>query len=481
MGRHFQHSRRARAARLLVVCLFVLPPLAPTLAQPQGAPDPKLEKAVAALRHIVPGKLSEEQREAKSKEIDEAWVVIQAAGPKGLDRLKQELRQLDERKEGDDFFKLNASAFLWNVGKFDEAARIGEIWSTTPLTASYNYAFYTAMDAARTQDERALPMLRAILGDKDGRTFFSAHAMEVRFPLTHEFIWGAFGPKGLPVLAQVLETSKNPTELSSAMRLLSHAQHMGSLPRVRELAAGGAGDVKLSAVAALGVFGHPQDYEFLLSGLRSGSPEEVLLHAFALYEFEDLRAVPHLIPLLKSPNELVRMETVSALRHLLTPDSLAALRAHSEATGNAREKERIKRALELIFERGKTTWEDYQRKSPEEKRAFVEAYRLRFEDGHNLEAGEKPWSRAEFLASAARWKEKGRLEDAAGEGVRARHILSAATIADIPLLLEVKSKLYLRLSDECLYEVRRVDEVLKRLGRSRYRRTPGITEKAEAK
>lgn len=463
------------AAALLLLAL-----LAPAAAQEHAA-DPKLEKAVASLRGIAPETLNDAQREAKAEEIEGAWAALSAAGPAGRARLKRELRQLAKRKERDDFFKLNASALLWQLGRLEEAPAIAELWDTTPLTVSYNYAFYTAMEAARTQDERALPMLLAFLRDKDGVTFFPRHAMEVRFPLTHEFVWGAFGPKGLPALARVLETSQHPTELNSAMRLLGRAQHLDSLPRVRRLAAEAPREVRLSAVGALGLFGHPQDYEFLLSGLRSGDPEQALLHAFALYEFGDLRAVPHLIPLLKSDHELVRMEAISALRHLTTPESVEALRDFSEATKDAREKQRVKRILDLLSERMKTTWRDYALKSPEAKRALVAAYRRDFEEGHRLGEGERPLSRAEFLAAGARWKEKGRLEKADGGKVEAGHILSAATVADIPLLLEVKSRLYLRLSDECLYETRRIDEAVKHLGRGRYRKQPGITERAEAK
>jgi HEAT repeat protein len=475
-----RHSRPdSRAARAAVLFLF-LSLLIPTPGRAQVAPDPKLEQAVASLRNIVPDKLSDAQQEAKSKEIEEAWAVIRAAGQKGLARLKGELRRIGERKESDDFFKLNASALLWEIGKFDEAAEIAEIWSTTPLSVSYNYAFYTAIEAAREQDERALPMLRAILRDKEGRTFFARHAMEVPFPLTHEFVWGAFGPKGLPALARVLETSRDTTELTSAMRLLAHAQYLESLPRIRQIASSGAREVKFSAVGALGIFGHPQDYEFLLAGVKSSDPEEALLHAFALYEFEDLRAVPHLTPLLKSPNQLVRMEAISALRHLTTPDSLAALREHSETTKSAEEKQRVERIFEQFSERTKTNWQEFRRKSPEGQKAFVTEYRQKFEDEHRLEEGEKPWPRGEFLAMAARWKERGRLEKEGGE-VGVRHILSAATAGDIPLLLEVKSRLYLRLSDECLYETRRIDEAVKLLGRGRYRKTPGTTERAEAK
>ena len=54
-------------------------------------------------------------------------------------------------------------------------------------------------------------------------------------------------------------------------------------------------------------------------------------------------------------------------------------------------------------------------------------------------------------------------------------------IHDIDLLLEAKASFYGRLSDECLYDVRRIDNVVKRLRRSRYRKESGITERATEK
>ncbi|MEW6420073.1 MAG: DUF3857 domain-containing protein [Nitrospirota bacterium] len=54
-------------------------------------------------------------------------------------------------------------------------------------------------------------------------------------PLTHEFIWGVFGPKGVPVVAEILETSNDPVETFSAVHLLTDAQYMKALPTIRKL------------------------------------------------------------------------------------------------------------------------------------------------------------------------------------------------------------------------------------------------------
>jgi hypothetical protein len=57
--------------------------------------------------------------------------------------------------------------------------------------------------------------------------------------------------------------------------------------------------------------------------------------------------------------------------------------------------------------------------------------------------------------------------------------LAASTPADIDLWLEVKAKVCLRVSDECLPEMQTIDELVLRLGRSRYRKVVGLCDKVE--
>lgn len=440
--------------------------------QAQTSSDTRLEQAIATLRHVKRDNLSEAEQEKKAQEIDGAWAVIKAAGQTGVSRLKEEVRRVDSSNERDDYFKLNASALLWLIGQLDEAESIAAIWNSTPLDAQYNYVFYTAFEAATTQDLRALPMLKAVLRDKKGKVYFERHAMEVKWPLTHEFIWGAFGSKGLPALNEILKTSKDVVEQASATLLLAHAQYLPALPRIRELAATGEGEARLVAIQFLGVYGHPQDYEFLISGLSSKDSEVVWRHVYALYEYGDLRAVPLLIPLLETKDVRLKMETMAALTNLLTPASLEALQKHSQ-TAQGRQ---IKEALdEWLHKDAKINWPDYLKMSAEQREKFVTSLRNKREDSkYKLQPGEKGYSQAEFLRAAAEWKRKHRMEETS-----VSEILSGATAADIELLLDVKATFYTRLSDEAMYEVERIDEAVKYLGRSRYRKVPGITDRVE--
>jgi len=341
--------------------------------------------------------------------------------------------------------------------------------------------FYTAFQAAMQQDPRALSMLKTVLANDEFQIYVGLHAMRVTWPLTMDFIWGAYGPKGLAELQKIIYSADHDVATRSALRLLSKSQYLPAYERTKVLATTRSGPVKYAAVQALGLFGHPDDFEFLLSGLRSKDPAEVWAHLFALYEFEDLRAVPEIIPFLNSPDQAIRWEALSVLRHLMTPDSLAALRKHATSAASQEERERVERVVTLFFERMKLQPRGYDRMSTTEKERLTASYRQLYEDEDQLQKGERPMTRAAFRAAALRWKEKSRLESADGDSVQVREILSVATADDIELLLDVRAKVYRRLSDECLYEIQRIDEAVKFLGRTRYRTIPASTSKAELK
>jgi HEAT repeat protein len=385
-------------------------------------------------------------------------------------RLKKEIEEVDKSGEKDYFFKLNAAAFLWNVGKFDEVDAIVSLWNSAPLTFHYQYVFHTAFAAAATQDPRVLPLLKIILRDDQG--IAQTSHMPVGWPNSHEFIWGAYGPQGLPVLMEILKTSKDPVELMSVTHLLFEAQYLEALPFIRNLVRNDNAELRVWAILGLGHFGHLQDYVFLISGLQSGNEDDISAHIMALNSYGDLRAVPHLIPFLKSDNPSLRTTAIGALNVLLTPASLQALRDHEGQAKDTREAQTCKRVVETVLKNMNLTWADYQRKGPEEKEKLIEELRAR---KLSFQADERRLSREIFLKAASLWKDHHRLPS----WLQAKHLMTAATVEDINLLLEVKGAVLLRLSDECLYETRSIDEAVQYVGRSRHRKDPGITKKVE--
>lgn len=448
------------------------------LALSSTAQTSSVEKAISFLRQIDPDKVKATDEEMVVKQIEAAWDTIHKAGPTGEARLKQELGQPGQS----DYFKLNGAALLWDLSGLDEADTIASIWSSTRLEVQSNYVFYPAFEAAQKQDSRALPMLVAVLGNDKFSIYVAPHAMDVKWPLTIQFIWGAFGPKGLPVLLNVLKNSHSSIEIQSATILLTDAQYLDALPVIRDLAHARDADSRRTAITALGFFGHPQDYDFLIAGLQSTDREDVFRYAIALYEYEDLRAVPHLIPLLEAPDQRMRHEAFAGLSHLLTSQSVDALVKYAQRA-RGEEKAEVNEYLESELKEYGVTLSNYLQKSGQEKAEAIDSVRRQREANRFLlHRGEKDFTHAEFVNAAEAWKKSHHMRMSSGDmPVGVQRILTAATVNDLELLLEVKAAVFARLSDEGLGEAQRIDTVIKRLGRSRYRKDAGITEKAEAR
>lgn len=456
---------------LSLLAIFLLPlSSAPFLnANAQSSLD-AVEKAFAYLRQIDPAKVTAAQEEKVTIEIEAAWDTIRKAGATGRTRLKQAITQPGQS----DYFKLNGAALLWRIGGLDEAETIASVWHSTRLEVHSNYVFYPAFEAAMKQDQKALPMLLEVLGNNMFKVYVVLHAMNVDWPLNMHFIWGVYGPKGLPVLFDVLKKSQDPVEMQSAIFLFAKNPYLDALPRIRELAQHGDVEIRRAAVYALGFFGHPQDYDLLIAGLQSPDAEDRFYYAMALYEYEDLRAVPHLIPLLNDRDRKVRREAFANLTHLLTSQSVDALIQYSQGS-RGEEKSEVSNYLNSEFKEYGLTLAAYQKKSPEERAKAIDSIRRQREASRfGLKGGELGFTHAQLVRAAQDWKKNHRMP------VQASQILTGATASDIELLLEVKAAVLSRLSDECLYEAERIDIAVKRLGRSRYRKDVGITERVEA-
>lgn len=447
-------------------------------AAAQESPAAKLDKAVATFRHVDQKAIAKELIHAKAMELQGAWESIVSDKTAGRARLKEELKKLEEARERDDFFKLASAAMLWEMGGLDESATVAGIWDSTPVHVQYMYSFHTAFDAARTHDARALPMLLAISKDRQGELFIPMHSWNIGWPLTHEFVWGLYGPGGHAALREALTSSKSEPQLETAILLLARSQDIETLRKIRALAKTRRGDVRAWALRGLAYYGHPNDYAVLVAALSSKDGKEVAGAAGALGYYGDQRAVPLLIPLLKSKDGGICDEAGRSLYDLLTPEALDALRDYytglKEEHGGLAE-------LNAVLRQVKTDWAAWEKASDAEKREIVR--KVRQLDGPDLTLApqDRRLTREEFQKALAEWKKNGRLGGGSFEWVELKHVVNVATPDDIPAMLETRATFYGRLSDECMHDVREFDHALQFIGRSRYRKDPGVCAKVEAK
>ncbi|MFH2002121.1 MAG: tetratricopeptide repeat protein, partial [Planctomycetota bacterium] len=374
-------------------------------------PGEKLDKAVAAFRKIQLNEMSESEKRQKSDEIAGAWEVITSEGEKGLKRVKKELTLLEEQNGDDDFFQLAAAALLWEQSGFEEADEIARIYGTVDLSLHFNYVFYPIYQAALDQDPRALPMMKALLRENREGITMDMHAMTMNWPYTIELVWGAYGPEGLKPLHELLETSGDSVVLQSAIHLLSKAQHMEALSEIRKHALSTDMDLRRKAIESIGIFGHPEDFDFLLSGLKSEDPDELDSYLKALRSYADLRAVPVLIPLLKSKRSFQKIQLFACLYELLTPESLDAVHDYSKVAVTLEEEMMCNNIINKIMELTELTWDEYTRLSQEEKQAVTDGLLNKRRDPFGHPSKNRKPSREIFLNVLRAWKEGCRLSD----------------------------------------------------------------------
>ena len=431
---------------------------------PSATPAPDLTPSISVLRDMGFDEPNQNDSEALASAIGD----ITNAGPEGARALKEELAVMEQAGEEDVEFKLLAAYILWDIGELEEADTIADVWSSIPADQwVYELLFIPAFQAASTQDSRALPMLKVLTLDNQGKFFSERHYLSFEYPRTHEFLWGSYGSKGLPVLHELLQTSEDPIVLSSAIGLLTRAQYLPALPDIRKAVDNEATGVRNSAIVALGGFGHPDDYDLLIAGLDSTDTGELLRYVFSLAQFGDSRAAAHLIPLLESDEADLRQWVALGLgEYLTTPEGLLALRESAASSNDEDWADYCEALVQNVLDSAGLTWEEYEALPDSDQAEVTHAF---LTSSITLKGGEESISRDEFLEMVAEWRETGHIALGNWDWVEVRHVLPVATADDIDLLLDAKSRFYLRLSDECLYDTAFVDEIVKFIGRGRYR------------
>lgn len=458
------------ALRLLCGCLALLP-----LVAAEDSP-PSIPTAIAALRHIDPARFQEKAAEkAIVEKISRAWEQLGKGGAGSVAAIKGELATIAKAGEADPWFQLSAGALLWELGKAAEAPAIAAVWRTTPLDFHYDYVFYPAFQAALTRDPAVLPMLAATLAEHKGSVFLTRHSMQLKWPMTHTFIWGVYGREGLPALRNLAASATAGAEVHlSAAYQLALVQDTAALPVLRDLARKGSPEARSVACRLLGGFGHPDDFPLLVDSLAEPDEELAWAAAYGLYEYGDLRAVPRLAALLQSSTSArVRAEAAAGLSHLPTPEGVLALLAWKPA--DPAERKGIDRFLATMG-----ADEGFPRLKPSEQRERCAKLIAKAGAETALRPDDRRLSHPELLKAAEEWTARRRLGGGDYAWVYDRQVLAAAGPEDLDLLREVRSAVLCRLSDEGWEDAMILDRIIRTLGRRRFRTEPGICDQVVA-
>ncbi len=470
----------------LFLALALMEPSTPSGAADSGRRAPSLDDAVASVRRVLPApSASRPPEEAKMAELDRAWKALGDAGAAGVARLHRELQALDAGAEPDDYFRLGACAVLWRSGRLDEAAAIARQWrQVRSFGPGYTYVFPVAMDAARTQDPRVVPMLVELLRDDRAVYQVPVHSLELGWPNTAELPWSVFGPSGLAPLRDVLERSPDSVARAGAAYLLGLFADPEALSALRAALAdpNQPARVREKAVFALGRLGHPADFDLLARLLHDTDPRMVYAAASALYDYGDLRAVPPLAARLqslppaqeRSPVAVLRAEIVAALFHLTTEAGWQVLARYEPRT--ERERQVFDRQSDQLKQATGVTWGEYCRLPPAQQ-AAVRARAIAARDGREqLRPGDRTLTRADLKAACADWSARHRITGGPYSWIEYRQVIAFVVPADLNLLREARGSVCWRLSDEMGPELETLDRMVALIARKSYRANIGVCE-----
>lgn len=458
---------------IIVLCMASMLHTPIAFAQKATSKADGLDAAVAKMRNINPDVLDAEGKNAATERLDEAWRALMAAGDRGRERVLQEIRQIDQDKAKDDYFKIDASLLLWVGWKFESADAIAEIWRTTPIEFHHEQVFHVAFEAARKRDPRALPIMKALLGNDRITLYIPQHAMKLDWPLTMQFIWGAYGPKGRAELLKVLESTTNPITQHTCIILLSDQMYLKALPAIRNVAKNGTGKAKIAAIQVLGAFGHPQDREFLLEGLKSKDSKTLREHISALAAYGDMSTASEVARQLSHDDPEIRQTAIVTLAYLTSVDAIRALHDHAKSTKSEDEREYCEKIIEKCLQFAGIDY-DALMKLPKDEADQRLLNSNPAEAEYRPQPDDRTLTHDELREACRDWYARNRITGGPFAWVESRHVLAVATPKDMKRLLMVRAAALERLSDECLYEVRILDGLLLCIGRMRYRAEPGV-------
>jgi HEAT repeat protein len=439
----------------------------PTSQAPAGpAPDAELDGAIAALKGVEPGRLSDEQLHAKNAELDRAWRTLEAHRERAIVLVERALRDLRASGRRDDVFAIEASGVLWHMAGVDAAGEIAVALEGVDLGARFQVAFSMLAAAARTRDPRVVPILRYALvtDEKTGTANFAEHFLTVAWPDTLAFMVAPFGPS---LCEQMPLPALPPSDERAALSLLYLADTMAcasAQPAIRRWAHEAKGRVGEQAALALSHLGAPEDRDWFISLAASPDGKTRWRSAYLLYEHGDPASAPTLRRLLTDADQQVRLEAVAGVFHLIDAEGGRALMDSCRAAApSSPEREKIDGMLaEFARETGveRASLEGGARAAWE---PAVQAYWKKRDTLFALRPGDRKLDRPELLRALAHWGEAGSLSPEEHDWtswIESRHVLSIAEPGDVPRLVSVRSAILRRQNDEIAEELKVVDRMI---------------------
>jgi hypothetical protein len=439
----------------------VLVATAPCIAS--GATSAALAAAVADLRGLdADAPLEKQQR------FGAATKALAAAGEDGIQAIQAELAKLRAAKETDVLFQSVAAEVILAVREGNGFAAALEAVRGLDPRRDLRHLWPTLTAAAAARDPRGLPLLQLALDtdEESAPTLFPDHGMNVPWPYTLDFLYGAYGQGACAALVQLAARPPTPREDASVAFLLAQLHCPGAAAALRPWVAGKDEARIAGALRALGRIGDPADAGLLVACAARPEVEARRACAFGLWELSVPATTPAIRKLLDDADDLVRGEAISAAFHLADEEGMAAvLRRRKGAKG--KEAERIDQFIGSMAKEAGVEASVLAAGDAAAWRKALASYWAKRDRVFDRQPGDPALSRGDFEKGLARWEKQGRVERAGPGELRA--VLAVARAEDLPAIHRARGRVLLRQSDECLDET----QWLERIARVVHRRTVG--------
>jgi len=268
---------------------------------------------LAQMKGINPAVLGETELEEKSKQLDEAWRSLVAAGRPAAQRIRTEI----ETELDDAYFQLSAAMVLYQIERKDADADVINVLERTSIDDNASQYFYLCHRIARSRNPGILPVLARLLGNSR-RVVYIDDQTELLDPQTiATYLFGVYGAESLDTLKEAA-ADEDAVVRANAAALMGYFGGDSALFVLADLLAEDTVEqVRAAAANALGQMDHPAAIAPLEAAFqRDGNVNVRAAAAFALGELQLNSCIDPLSLALNDISPQVRQIAAGSLQHI---------------------------------------------------------------------------------------------------------------------------------------------------------------------
>lgn len=444
--------------------------------------DILVEKAIEDLKNNNIDNLYAGGKHPAKEKVKKSEELIIKHKELALLKLKEKVEKEISQATKDYIFLQEAAFLVWKINEMNDLAFIINVWKYIPYEHHSNGVYKVLIEAAEKKDPSLLPLLKFSLENHKGSFFTENNGIHIRWPETSKLIWSLWGYKSLAYLLDILKSpEENPKVKQSAILILTQAQFLPALEIIRTIAEDNSGDTNLrsSAIASLGIFGHPNDFDLIIKTFSESGDDLLFASSYALFEFGDIRAVPFLIKKIDTKNDIARLEMLACLSHLVSNESIETLYNYCH---NPKNKNEEKFCSTYFINFKKETGLDiteYHKLNNDKKEQIIQNLIKNINKRYNPSKLDNQFKESDYIKLKELWKKEQTLLPSGYEWLKLGDLINVMSENELPFLYDILGIQYKNITYESFSEINTIEELIKCIGRKRYRKELGIAKKIE--